>query len=108
MNQKSRSPSINLLPRARARGLSSQTTPKAPIDRLKIKHDLLRTKAPKEVNYSFEASGATPDGCARAHPLETKTFYSSRKSSTLAGKQQSLQTSTKVLHWKAWGLLSGG
>jgi hypothetical protein len=23
------------------------------------------------VNHSFEASGATPDGCARAHPLET-------------------------------------
>jgi hypothetical protein len=31
-----------------------------------------RTKAPEGVNHSFRALGATPDGCARAHPLENK------------------------------------
>jgi hypothetical protein len=40
------------------------------------------------------------------HPSENKMFYFS-KSSTLASEQQSLQTSTKVLPWKARGLLSG-
>jgi hypothetical protein len=41
MNQKSRPPSIDLLPHAKARGLSSQTMPKVPIDRSKIERDLL-------------------------------------------------------------------
>jgi hypothetical protein len=27
-----------------------------------------RIKTSKESNHSFEASGATPNGCARAHP----------------------------------------
>jgi hypothetical protein len=72
MNQKSRHLSTDLLPDAKARGLPSQTTLKVLIDRPKIKLNLSRVKAPKGVNYSFEASGATPDGCARAHPSETK------------------------------------
>jgi uncharacterized protein (DUF2249 family) len=29
-----------------------------------------RAKTSKESNHSSEASGATPGGCARAHPLE--------------------------------------
>jgi hypothetical protein len=28
----------------------------------------VKNKAPKGVKYSFGASGAIPDGCARAHP----------------------------------------
>jgi hypothetical protein len=32
-----------------------------------------RIKTSEESNHSSEASGATPDGCARAHPSEQNT-----------------------------------
>jgi hypothetical protein len=68
MHQKSRHPSINLLPHAKSRGLPSQTTLKVLTDRPKIKLKLSRVKAPEGVNYSFRASGLHPMGAlARTH-----------------------------------------
>jgi hypothetical protein len=50
-----------------------------------------RTKTSKESNHSSEASGATPGGCARAHPPEwnatEKGRSSCKKSATKASKR---------------------
>jgi hypothetical protein len=48
-------------------------------------HITRRIKTSEESNYSSEASGATPDGCARAHPSEqniTKKGWSLCKNPT--------------------------
>jgi hypothetical protein len=42
-----------------------------------------RIKAPEGVNHSFGASGATPDGCARAHPSKNRHTLSLRKAAHL-------------------------
>jgi hypothetical protein len=77
MNQKSRQPSIDLLLRARAQGLPSQ---KGPLGLNKRPNGTYqRTKAPEGVNYSFGASGATPDWCAHAHLSENKHVLSLKK-----------------------------
>jgi hypothetical protein len=61
-------------------------------------------KTSEESNHSFEASGATPCGCARAHPPKqsiTEKGWSPRKK-----VRQSLQASTNT-PFEARGLLSG-
>jgi hypothetical protein len=61
-------------------------------------------KTSEESNHSSEASGATPGGCARAHPPEqsiTEKGWSPRKE-----VRQSLQASTNT-PFEAQGLLSG-
>jgi hypothetical protein len=49
-----------------------------------------RIKTSEESNHSSEASGATPNGCARAHPLEPNTTEKGRspcKKSSRASKR---------------------
>jgi hypothetical protein len=86
-------------PAQRLGGYPRKTTLKVPTGWAKIKLNILRAKAPKGINYSFGASGATPIG--------NQTSYSSRKCGTPTSKQQSLQTSTEVLPWKARGYCRG-
>jgi hypothetical protein len=61
-------------------------------------------KTLKESNHSSEASGATPGGCARAHPLERNATEKGR--SPCKKVRQSLQASTHT-PFEARGLLSG-
>jgi hypothetical protein len=63
-----------------------------------------RTKTSKESNYSSEASGATPGGCARAHPPEQKATEEGRSPCKKCDK--SLQTSINT-PFEARRLLSG-
>jgi hypothetical protein len=62
------------------------------------------TKTSEESNHSFEASGATPGGCARAHPPEQNVTEKGR--SPCKKVRQSLQASTNT-PFEARGLLSG-
>jgi hypothetical protein len=61
-------------------------------------------KTSKESNHSSEASGATPGGCARAHPPEQSVTKKGR--SPCKKLRQSLQASTNT-PFEARGLLSG-
>jgi hypothetical protein len=61
-------------------------------------------KTTEESKHSSEASGATPGGCARAHPLEQSVTEKGR--SPRKKVRQSLQASTNT-PFEAWGLLSG-
>jgi hypothetical protein len=63
-----------------------------------------RAKTSKELNHSSEASGATPGGCARAHPPERNATEKGR--SPCKKCDQSLQASIKT-PFEAQGLLSG-
>jgi hypothetical protein len=57
-----------------------QAVAKVPTDRPKIKRNLSKKpKALEEVTYYFGASGATPDGCACAHPPKNKRVPSFKK-----------------------------
>jgi hypothetical protein len=60
-------------------------------------------KTSEESNHSFEASGATPGGCARAHPPEQSKTEKGRSPHQKCGK--SLQASTNT-PFEARGLLS--
>jgi hypothetical protein len=61
-------------------------------------------KTLEESNHSSEASGATPGGCARAHPPEQSI---TEKGRSLRKKvRQSLKASTNT-PFEAWGILSG-
>jgi hypothetical protein len=51
-------------------------------------------KTLEESNHSFEASGATPGGCAHAHPLEQNVREKGR--SPCKKVRQSLQASTNT------------
>jgi hypothetical protein len=62
------------------------------------------TKTSEESNHSSEASGATPGGCARAHPPERSVTEKGR--SPCKKVRQSLQASTNT-RFEARGLLSG-
>jgi hypothetical protein len=62
------------------------------------------TKTSEESNHSSEASGATPGGCARAHPPEQNANEKGR--SPCKKVRQSLQVSTNT-PFEARGLLSG-
>jgi hypothetical protein len=62
------------------------------------------TKTSEESNHSSEASGATPDECARAHPPEQSVTEKGR--SPCKKVRQSLQASTNP-PFEARGLLSG-
>jgi hypothetical protein len=61
-------------------------------------------KTSEESNHSSEASGATPGGCARAHPLEQNITEKGRSPHKKCGK-----TSKRVptLPSRLGGLLSG-
>ena len=61
-------------------------------------------KTLEESNRSSKASGATPGGCARAHPPEQSITEKGR--SPRKKVRQSLQASTNT-PFEAWGLLSG-
>jgi hypothetical protein len=61
-------------------------------------------KTSKESNHSSEASRATPDGCARAHPSEQNATEKGRPPCKKV--RQSLQASTHT-PFEARGLLSG-
>jgi hypothetical protein len=61
-------------------------------------------KTSEESNHSSEASGATPGGCARAHPPERDVTEKGR--SPCKKVRQSLQVSTNT-PFEARGLLSG-
>jgi hypothetical protein len=61
-------------------------------------------KTSEESNHSFEASGATPGGCARAHPPEQSITEKGR--SPRKKVRQSLQASINT-PFEARGLLSG-
>jgi hypothetical protein len=61
-------------------------------------------KTSEESNHSSEASGATPDGCARAHPPEQSVTEKGR--SPRKKVRQSLQASANT-PFEAQGLLSG-
>jgi hypothetical protein len=61
-------------------------------------------KTSDESNHSSEASGATPGGCARAHPPEQSVTEKGR--SPRKKVWQSLQASTNT-PFEARGLLSG-
>jgi hypothetical protein len=61
-------------------------------------------KTSEESNHSSEASGATPGGCARAHPTEQSITEKGR--SPYKEMRQSLQASTNT-PYEARGLLSG-
>jgi hypothetical protein len=61
-------------------------------------------KTSEESNHSFEASGATPGGCAHAHPPEQSVIEKGR--SPCKKVRQSLQASTNT-PFEARGLLSG-
>jgi hypothetical protein len=61
-------------------------------------------KTSKETNHSSEASGATPGGCARAHPPERDATEKGR--SPCKKVRQSLQASTHT-PFEARGQLSG-
>jgi hypothetical protein len=60
-------------------------------------------KTSEESNHSSEASGATPGGCARAHPPEQSKTEKGRSPHQKCGK--SLQASTNT-PFEARGLLS--
>jgi hypothetical protein len=62
------------------------------------------TKTSDESNHSSEASGATPGGCARAHPPRRNATEKGR--SPCKKVRQSLQESTNT-PFEARGLLSG-
>jgi hypothetical protein len=62
------------------------------------------TKSSEESNHSSEASGATPGGCARAHPSEQSVTEKGR--SPCKKVRQSLQASINT-PFEARGLLSG-
>jgi hypothetical protein len=61
-------------------------------------------KTSEELNHSSEASGATPSGCARAHPPEQNITEKGR--SPCKKVRQSLQASTNT-PFEARGLLLG-
>jgi hypothetical protein len=61
-------------------------------------------KTSEESNHSSEALGATPGGCARAHPPEQNVTEKGR--SPCKKVRQSLQASTNT-PFEARGLLSG-
>jgi hypothetical protein len=61
-------------------------------------------KTSEESNHYSEASGATPSGCARAHPPEQNVTEKGR--SPCKKVRQSLQAST-ITPFEARGLLSG-
>jgi hypothetical protein len=61
-------------------------------------------KTSEESNHSSKASGATPGGCARAHPPEQNITEKGR--SPHKEVRQSLQAST-ITPFEARGLLSG-
>jgi hypothetical protein len=61
-------------------------------------------KTSEESNHSSEASGATPGGCARAHPPEQSVTENCR--SPCKKVRQSLQASTNT-PFEARGLLLG-
>jgi hypothetical protein len=61
-------------------------------------------KTSEESNHSSEASGATPGGCARAHPPEQN--ITEKGWSPCKKVRQSLQASTNT-PFEAQGLLSG-
>jgi hypothetical protein len=61
-------------------------------------------KTSEESNHSSEASGATPSGCARAHPPKQNVTEKGR--SPCKKVRQSLQASTNT-PFEARGLLSG-
>jgi hypothetical protein len=62
-----------------------------------------KIKTSEESNHSSEASGATPGGCARAHPPEQNI---TEKGRSLAKIRQNLQASART-PFEARGLLSG-
>ena len=62
------------------------------------------TKTSEESNHSSEASGATPGGCAHAHPPEQSVTEKGR--SPRKKVWQSLQASTNT-PFEARGLLPG-
>jgi hypothetical protein len=62
-----------------------------------------KIKTSEESNHSSKASGATPGGCARAHPLEQNM---TEKGRSLAKIRQNLQASART-PFEARGLLSG-
>jgi hypothetical protein len=95
MNQKSRHPSINLLLHARAQGLPSQITQKGSHGLTKDQMGPIKEqKPPKESTTPSGPWGLHPTGALEHTHWKTSTSYFS-KSSMFAGKQQSLQTSTK-------------
>jgi hypothetical protein len=61
-------------------------------------------KTSEKSNHSSEATGATPDGCARAHPPEQSVTEKDR--SPCKKVRQSLQASTNT-PFEARGLVSG-
>jgi hypothetical protein len=105
MNQKSRHPSIDLLLYANVWGLPSQKGPPS-LTKRSNKTDQ-RIKAPEGVNHSFGASGATPDGCAHAHPSENRHVLSLRKAARPRANGRASKQVPEVLPWKAQGLLPG-
>jgi hypothetical protein len=62
------------------------------------------TKTSEESNHSSEASGATPGGCALAHPPEQS--ITEKGQSPHREMRRSLQASTNT-PFEAQGLLSG-
>jgi hypothetical protein len=86
---------------AKARGLPSQIMTKVPIDRLKIELNL------SEAQLLLRCLGGYTRWVRSRASIRNHMAYSSRKCGMPTSKLQSLQTSTKVLPWKARGLLSG-
>jgi hypothetical protein len=104
VNQKSRHPSIDLFPRAKAQGMPSQTTLKVPVE---DQIEPIKSKSPKRSKVLLWGLGGYTRRVRSRRPIGNQMSYSLRKYDMPTSKQQSLQTSTKVLPWKARGLLSG-
>jgi hypothetical protein len=76
-------------------------------------HTPHKSQALGRISYPSKASGATPSGCARAHPPEESSTKTSRGPGNDLAETQQRSNSTNSLRRsaptppRAWGLLSG-